>query len=414
MELEQDDFEMGEDGNDYTVPIKVIGVGGGGGNALEYMAQNAISGNVKYLAVNTDVPALRSKDGKLMKRMQIGKKRTKGRGAGGDPEVGCESANEDRQAIETALEGIDMVFISAGMGGGTGTGAAPIIAEIAKSMGILTVGVVTKPFDFERQQRMNTALKGIAEMRKHVDSLIIIPNQKLLEINEKSLNMKAAFEMVNNILYKVVKNISEVLNTTSDINIDFADLTTIMKDSGDAHIAIGVGTGDNKVDDAVQQIINSPLLETSINNAGKMMVHVSMSDDAILSDVDQIVDKLTAVGHPDVFVKPGCNMTNELKDTIIVTVVATSFMDGHGSLKRREQREVRSTSSEPIEKGNTQQLQDAQQSIFDNRTSLNSDGFGGGSSRGEPLDAFITQSLNSGSDDNDPYRDLEKIFGAKS
>jgi cell division protein FtsZ len=391
------------EGEVYDVGIRVMGVGGGGGNALEYMAKNGIDG-VDYTVVNTDVPALRSKDKRLMKRLQIGKKRTKGRGAGGNPEVGCESAQEDREEIVKMLEGTSMVFISAGMGGGTGTGAAPVIAEISKEMGILTIGVVTKPFDFERQQKMNTALKGIVEMRKHVDALIIIPNQKLLTINEKAINIKAAFEMVDDVLYKVVKSISELLNNTSYINVDFSDLETVLKDSGVAHIAIGTASGEDKVEEAVSQIINSPLLETSIDNAGKMLVHILMSEDGILSDVDAIGDRLTVAAHPDVDIIIGCELTSELKDTIIVTVVATSFREdsntragAHGGARASA---VNQYKSEPIDVGSTQQLHDAR-SMFT----------GAETPRGEPLDKFITQNLDStGSLDDDPYQALEEIF----
>jgi cell division protein FtsZ len=287
------------------------------------------------------------------------------------------------------------------MGGGTGTGAAPVIAEISKSMDILTIGVVTKPFDFERQQKMNTALKGIVEMRKHVDALIIIPNQSLLKINEQAMNAKAAFEMVDDVLYKVVKSISEVLNTTSYMNVDFADLESVLKDSGDAHIAIGEGSGDNKAEDAVQQVINSPLLETSINNAGKMLVYITMSEDTILTDVDVINARLTEAAHPDVEVISGCEMNSDLKDTVMVIAVATSFRDDAGMSSRDRARKAPKSGgeqpqykSEPINAGNTQQLQDVQ-SIFD-------------TPRGEPLDKFITQTL--AVEEDDPYQDLEKIF----
>jgi cell division protein FtsZ len=382
----------------YDVRIKVMGVGGGGGNALEYMANNGIDG-VEYTAVNTDVPALRNKDKRLMNRLQIGKKRTKGRGAGGNPAVGCESAQEDRQVIESALEGVSMVFISAGMGGGTGTGAAPVIAEIAKEMEILTIGVVTKPFDFERQQQMNTALKGIAEMRKHVDALIIIPNQKLLKINEQAINAKAAFEMVDNVLYSVVKSISELLNSTADINVDFADLESVLKDSGDAHIAIGVGTGDTKSEDAVNQIVNSPLLETSIDNAGKVLVHITMSDDIILSEIDTVIAKLTEAAHPDLEFIWGQTTDSELKDTIIVTTVATSFQGGNANGVYEEQQAAASSQykSESIDSGKTQQLQDAKD-VFDDPSTL----------RGDPYEKFKTLTLDDTSDD--PYQALEEIF----
>ncbi|MCL2071451.1 MAG: cell division protein FtsZ [Oscillospiraceae bacterium] len=387
----------------YNVIIKVIGVGGGGGNALEYMAKNGIDG-VEYIAINTDVPALRSKDKRLMRRMQIGKKKTKGRGAGGNPEVGSESALEDKAEIEKMLADTAMVFVSAGMGGGTGTGAAPVIAQIAKEMGILTIGVVTKPFDFERQQKMNTALKGIVEMRKHVDALIVIPNQKLLGINEKGINIKTAFEMVDNVLYKVVKSISAVLNETSYINVDFSDVESTLKDSGVAHIAIGTASGENKVEEAVAQVINSPLLETSIENAGKMLVHITMSGDAILDDVNTVIDNLTQAAHLDVDVITGVELSDELKDTVEVTVVATSFRDDKGGVAHAGTNSANKYRSEPIEKGSTQQLRDAH-SIF-------------GAVRSDPsvlpqqpsLDKFITQSLDSTAVDDDPFRALDDIF----
>ncbi|MDR0222989.1 MAG: cell division protein FtsZ [Oscillospiraceae bacterium] len=389
----------------YDVKIKVFGIGGGGCNALEHMAKQGVE-NVEYVAVNTDVPALRAKDKRLMRRLQIGKKHTKGRGAGGNPEIGCESAREDRVEIERALEGTSMVFISAGMGGGTGTGAAPVIAEIAKENEVLTIGVVTKPFDFERQQKMNTALKGIAEMRKHVDALIIIPNQKLLKINERAINSKAAFEMVDDVLYKVVKSISELLNTTSDVNVDFADLTAVLQDSGDAHIAIGSGTGDSKADEAVSQVINSPLLETSINNAGKILVHIAMSEDTLLQEVDLVVNRLTEAAHPDVEVTWGWKMDSTLKDTIVVTAVATSFRD-ESSLTRREESVAAKAKQQPplrtVSSGKAERDQDA---VLRRQPPPPE------SSEGEakPLDQFITQNLSGDGFDDDPYQALEAIF----
>jgi len=387
----------------YDVKIKVLGVGGGGGNALEYMAKQGVA-NVEYIAVNTDVPALRGKDKHLMKRLQIGKKRTKGRGAGGNPEVGSDSAREDREEIEKAIEGTSMVFISAGMGGGTGTGAAPVIAEIAKEKEILTIGVVTKPFDFERQQKMNTALKGIAEMRKHVDALIIIPNQKLLKINERAINSKAAFEMVDDVLYKVVRSISELLNTTSDVNVDFADLTAVLQDSGDAHIAIGVGSGDNKADEAVSQVINSPLLETSINNAGKILVHIAMSEDTLLQEIDLVVHKLTEAAHPDVAVTWGWKIDHSLKDTIVVTAVATSFRDEPSLMRKAE---AQSNDAEPILQKKDFAFAGAGAGTRGGRgDSLEFEPIGDS----KPLDQFITQNLNGSGFDDDPYAALEEIF----
>ncbi|MDR0197104.1 MAG: cell division protein FtsZ [Oscillospiraceae bacterium] len=404
---EYDDIDNLDDAI-YDVKIKVFGIGGGGCNALEYMAKQGVA-NVEYVAVNTDVPALRSKDKRLMRRLQIGKKRTKGRGAGGDPEVGCESAREDRAEIERCLDGTSMVFISAGMGGGTGTGAAPVIAEIAKENEILTIGVVTKPFDFERQQKMNTALKGIAEMRKHVDALIIIPNQKLLKINERAINSKAAFEMVDDVLYKVVNSISELLNTTSDVNVDFADLNAVLQDSGDAHIAIGTGTGDNKADDAVSQVINSPLLETSINNAGKILVHIAMSEDTLLQEVDLVVNKLTEAAHSDVEVTWGWKMDSSLKDTIVVTAVATSFRD-EPSLAKRVESVQQKQPSQPkpanAERDERDERAFRHKAEREKPPETNEEGE-------KPLSQFITQNLSGNGFDDDPYQALEEIFKKK-
>lgn len=298
-----------------------------------------------------------------------------------------------------------MVFVSAGMGGGTGTGAAPVIAEISKALDVLTVGIVTKPFDFERTQKMNTALKGIVEMRKHVDALIIIPNQKLLSINEQAINAKTAFEMVDDVLYMVVKSISEILNNTSYMNVDFSDLESVLKDSGDAHIAIGTASGDNKADEAVQQVINSPLLETSIENAGKMLVHITMSDDAILTDIDDVIANLTAAAHPDVFVISGCEIVDTVKDTITVTVVATSFKSaeeriGNSARNAHGATRVDGPSSEPIDSGNTQQLADMRKRFTDTQQPTRTE---------EAFEVF-NQSFKKPNHDDDPFGALHEIF----
>ena len=309
----------------YDVKIKVVGVGGGGGNALEYMAKQykkeydeaeAAGGDVmsdlrdkiEFIAVNTDVAALKNKDKTLMRRIQIGKKTCKGRGAGGRPEMAAEAAKETQEEIEKALEGAAIVFVSAGMGGGTGTGAAPVIASIAQEMGIITVGVVTKPFEYEREFKMNLAMKGIDDMRKHVDSLLIIPNEKLLHTNEKSLSFKQAFAMVDDVLYRSVKIISDVVyeSTSGRIGTDFADLCTILKDSGDAHIALGTGVGENKIKDAVSQVVNSPL------------VYIALFSDAADPSVEMI---------------QGVSQDDNLTDTISIAVIATGFKDGNNTIK---------------------------------------------------------------------------------
>lgn len=323
-------FDFDEEEFERDVKIKVIGVGGGGGNAVENMVKNSVEG-VDFIIVNTDVAALKSKDGNTMERIQIGRKTTKGRGAGGKPPVAAESAKENRDDIAEAIKGSSLVFVAAGMGGGTGTGAAPVIAEIAKEMGILTVGVVTKPFDFEREYKMNLALQGIAELRKHVDALIIIPNQRLLTIKEKNISIKAAYAMVDDVLYQAVKGISDLVNEDGVINIDFEDVKSTLEDAGDAHMAIGHGTGDDRAEQAVHEIVESPLLETSIKNAGKLLVNFTISEDTPLDDVAKVMDMLTEAAAEGVQVIHGVNFDSELNDEMVITVIATSFKDNQGN-----------------------------------------------------------------------------------
>ena len=348
--IDEDNFEYDLDNLDdnavYDVKIKVIGVGGGGGNAVEYMAKlyhkeyeesEASGGDVmsdlrdkiEFIALNTDVAALKNKDRTLMRRIQIGKKCCKGRGAGGRPEVAAEAAKESRDEIEKAIEGASIVFIGAGMGGGTGTGAAPVVAQIAQEMNIITVGVVTKPFEYEREYKMNQAIKGIDEMRKHVDSLLIIPNERLLKTNEKMLSFKQAFAMVDDVLYRSVKIISDVVyeSTTGRIGTDFADLCSILSNSGDAHIALGVGTGENKIQDAVSQVVNSPLLETSINHATKLLVNVTLSSDSAISDLRDIASMISDAADPSVEMIQGVSQNEEVTDTISIAVIATGFRE---------------------------------------------------------------------------------------
>ncbi len=322
-------FDFDEEEFERDVKIKVIGVGGGGGNAVDDMTKRGID-YVEFAIVNTDVAALRSKNGDAMERIQIGRKTTHGRGAGGKPEVAAASAEENKDDISEALKGVSMVFICAGMGGGTGTGAAPKIAEVAKDMNILTVGVVTKPFDFERQYKMNLAMQGIAELRKYVDALIIIPNQKLLGLNEKNISMKVAYQMVDDVMYKAVKSISDIVNHDGMINIDFEDVKATLEGSGDAHMAIGHGNGLERAEEAVQQIVESPLLETSIKNAGKLLVNFVISEDTPLDDVDKVMNALTAAAVPDVQVIHGVDFSSELKDEMEITVIATSFRTNDG------------------------------------------------------------------------------------
>ncbi len=343
VEAEEPEYDHLDDNAVYDIRIKVFGVGGGGGNAVENMAKKGLRDkntkdaaaddvNIEFVAVNTDVAALKNKDKTIIRRVQIGKKCAKGRGAGGRAEVGAEAAREDKEEIEKYLKGASLVFISAGMGGGTGTGAAPVIAEVAQEMGILTIGVVTKPFDFERSQKMNQAMKGIDEIRKHVDALVIIPNQKLLQLNEKALTMKDAFIMVDDVLRSSVKIVSDMINTTALINVDFSDLSTIIRNAGDAHIALGSGTGDKKVEEAVSQVVNSPLLETSIKNAGRLLVYITLSQDALMSDVDDAMQSITKACDPDAEIIIGANYgPDDMKDSIMISVIATCFKDSFES-----------------------------------------------------------------------------------
>ena len=318
-----------ETGVENVVSIQVVGVGGGGGNAVENMVRNNVEG-VDFIIINTDVAALKSKDGNTMERVQIGRKTTKGRGAGGKPPVAAESAKENSDDIAEVLKGASLVFVAAGMGGGTGTGAAPVIAQIAKDMGILTVGVVTKPFDFEREFKMNLALQGIAELRKYVDALIIVPNQRLLSIKEKNISIKAAYAMVDNVLYQAVKGISDLITHDGVINIDFEDVRTTLEGAGDAHMAIGHGSGDTRAEDAVAEVVNSPLLETSIKNAGKLLVNLTMSEDTPLDDVEKVMQLLTQSAAPDVQVIHGVDLDSSLSDEMVITVIATCFKDNAG------------------------------------------------------------------------------------
>ncbi len=324
------DFEFDEEEFERDVKIKVVGVGGGGGNAVENMVRNKVEG-VDFIIVNTDVAALKSKDGDAMERVQIGRKTTKGRGAGGRPSKAAESAQENKDDVASVLKGASLVFVAAGMGGGTGTGASPVIAEIAQEMGILTVGVVTKPFAFEREFKMNVALQGIAELRKHVDALIIVPNQRLLTIKEKNISIKAAYAMVDDVLYQAVKGISDLVNVDGEVNIDFEDVKATLEGAGDAHMAIGHGTGDDRAEQAVREVVESPLLETSIKNAGKLLVNFSISEDTTLDDVARVMDLLTEAAAPNVEVIHGVSFDPSLSNEMNITVIATCFRDDAGN-----------------------------------------------------------------------------------
>ena len=313
-------FEPMELTNDAV--IKVIGVGGGGGNAVEHMVRERIEG-VEFFAVNTDAQALRKTA--VGQTIQIGSGITKGLGAGANPEVGRNAADEDRDALRAALEGADMVFIAAGMGGGTGTGAAPVVAEVAKDLGILTVAVVTKPFNFEGKKRMAFAEQGITELSKHVDSLITIPNDKLLEIVDRRTTMPEALRKADEVLQQAVQGITDLINLPALINLDFADVQTVMTDKGIAHIGIGEARGDDKAMEAVQQAVSSPLLETTIKGATHVIINIS-GDISLMdaNDAASYVQELTGEEANIIF---GAMYDDTVADYCRITVIATGLND---------------------------------------------------------------------------------------
>lgn len=304
--------------------IKVIGVGGGGNNAVDRMIEDGLDG-VTFISVNTDGQALEK--AKSSVKIQIGEKLTKGLGAGGNPDVGQHSADETQDEIAQALRGADMVFITAGMGGGTGTGAAPRIAEISKELGILTVGVVTKPFNFEGKPRMAKAERGIAELKKHVDTLVIIPNQRLLGIIDKKTPLTEAFRKADEVLRQGVQGIADLISKPGVINLDFADVRTIMADKGIAHMGIGQAKGENKAEIAAKMAIQSPLLETTIEGARSVLINFSGGYDLGLWETEEAADLIGSAIDPNAEIIFGTTINEELVDEVIVTVIATGLDD---------------------------------------------------------------------------------------
>ena len=318
-------YELDNDFQEVT-KIKVIGVGGGGGNAVNRMVQAGLKG-IDLIAVNTDKQTLAFS--KATQKIQIGEKLTNGQGAGAKPEIGKKAAEESRDAIIDALNDTHMVFITAGMGGGTGTGAAPVIAEIAKEKGILTVGIVTKPFAFEGKLRMQQAEAGIAELAGHVDSLIVIPNERLKLISEEPITLLNAFKAADDVLRQGVQSISDLINTPGVINLDFADVSSVMKDAGYAHMGVGSAKGVNKAEDAANAAISSPLLETSISGARGVIINITSSPDIGLDDVEKAATLITNSAHPDANIIWGAAFDESLKDEMCITVIATGFDAGH-------------------------------------------------------------------------------------
>ena len=331
-------------GVENVVRIKVIGVGGGGNNVVNRMVRSGTRG-VDFVAVNTDKQALNVSSATY--KIQIGEKLTHGQGAGSDPEVGRKSAEESRAHISKALEDTDMVFITAGMGGGTGTGGAPIVAEIAREQGILTVGVVTKPFGFEGRRRMQQAEKGIEELQGKVDSLVIIPNERLKHATDQKITFANAFEIADDVLRQAVQSISDLIRDTGFINLDFADVTAIMKNAGMAHMGVGRAAGKGKAEEAARMAISSPLLETSIHGARGVLINVTGSMDIGLEEVEQAASLVQDAVHPDALTIFGATFDESMDDEIRVTVIATGFADGKSAAAAAPAEEKKAAESKP-------------------------------------------------------------------
>ncbi len=309
----------------HIAKIKVIGTGGGGNNAVNHMVSTGLQG-VEYIAVNTDKQALYNSVADY--KLQIGAKMTKGLGAGADPAIGKKAAFESEAEIEGLLSGADMVFITAGMGGGTGTGSAPVIAEVAKRLGILTVGVVTEPFKFEGKRRMSAAKDGLEELKKHVDTLVMVPNDKLLEVADSSTSMVNAFKLADNVLLQGVQGISDLITIPGLVNLDFADVSTVMREQGIAHMGVGVAEGENKAVKAVNKAIESPLLSTSIQGARGVLLNITGNAEMNLFEINEAAEIITEKADPEANIIFGSVIDENMGDRIKVTIIATGFENG--------------------------------------------------------------------------------------
>lgn len=319
------------DNMEYEVNIKVIGVGGGGTNAVNRMIEAGVRG-VDFAVINTDKQVVETSA--APHKIVLGEKLTKGRGAGSNPEIGCKAAEESIEEIKEILNGAEMVFITTGMGGGTGTGAAPVVAKVAKDMGILTVGIVTKPFLFEGKKRMEQAEIGIEKLRDCVDSLVVIPNERLKQVSEQRLTLLNAFAIADDVLRHGVQSISEIINVTGFINLDFADVMTIMSNAGNAHMGVGQAQGKDKAEQAARLAISSPLLETSIKGASGIIISITASPDIGLDEVDIASTLIKDEASPDAKVNWGVAFDNSLEDEMKVTVIATGFDSPKRTVKK--------------------------------------------------------------------------------
>lgn len=315
-------IEFQYDDQNSFASIKVVGCGGGGNNAVDRMVEAGLRG-VEFISVNTDRQALGAS--KATTRIQIGEKLTKGLGAGAVPEVGRRAAEESREEIARALEGADLVFVTAGMGGGTGTGAAPIVAEVARDIGALTIAVVTKPFTFEGKQRMKNAEAGIADLKQRVDTLVVIPNDRLLQVASKGTTMLDAFRIADDVLRQGIQGISDLIAVPALINLDFADVKTVMESGGMAHMGIGVGKGENRMVNAAKDAISSPMLETNIDGARAVLINITGGSDISIMDINEAANMVMEAADPDANIIFGAGIDETMEDEVRITVIATGF-----------------------------------------------------------------------------------------
>ena len=369
--------------------IKVIGVGGGGGNAVNRMAVAGVQ-CVELICMNTDKQALARSQAEM--KVQIGEKGTGGRGAGSKPEIGTKAAEESRDTIASALKGADMVFITAGMGGGTGTGAAPVVAEIAKDIGALTVGIVTKPFAFEGKRRMEQAEAGIAALREHVDSLVVIPNERLKLVSEQRITLSNAFQIADDVLRQGVQSISDLIQLPGIVNLDFEDVKSIMQNAGYAHMGVGRANGKDKAEQAAMQAISSPLLETAISGARGVIINIKSSPDIALDEIDTASQLITERASEDANIIWGAAFDENMEDEMVVTVIATGFPGMNGEF-------VPSSKASSFMDNNDDDLLSA----FNTAPSVSS----------RPAAPSRAQAPASNQKDDDTFSDIMSIFGRK-
>lgn len=394
-------FELVDELED-MVQIKVIGVGGGGGNAVNRMVSAGIK-CVDFISINTDKQALlRSQAGQ---RIQIGEKITHGKGAGSKPEIGQKSAEESRDNIIESLKGADMVFITAGMGGGTGTGAAPVVAEIAREMGILTIGIVTKPFAFEGKRRMSQAENGISALRQHVDSLVVIPNERLKYASEQRITLINAFAVADDVLRQGVQSISDLILLPGLVNLDFADVTSVMKDAGYAHMGVGRASGKDKAEVAANLAISSPLLETAIDGARGVIINITSSPDIGLDEIDTASTMISQQASPDANIIWGAAFDESLDDEMIVTVIATGF----------DTKDIMSSNEQDNNKSESISSNSNNSSASIKNSSINSNNNVSSSSNNSSIIEKNNNSYSSSSDseDDDTFYDIMSIFNRK-